>query len=293
LNVQQLQEGNFAVPTVRIEEFIRRTNQQQTTRESLVTILERFRELLTRSATGDFVFESLSSYLSSTMINANPITSLRNLDFNTTNRTLRRLNDEVIANPVNGISWAVALFQIEIPIFEKSRSPLAQRNIRPEVISIESNNMGGYTARLLAFGYPFRTEWIREYGTWKLDKFVEDDGEYNDFPDLATLHPLGKRVIYSLISRIDRDWYVINIPRAGKLTIRTEGRLDTALLLCTDPTTLQTIERTRLDGGNDDRDRGDGLNELITVDVHAGMIYARVRLISGNTGEYILFATLE
>ena len=280
----------YAIPTERIESFIQRSL-NQTTIQTLENRLTAFMEVLKRSTTRDYVYEALSSFMSSTMINADPYGIVEETLGN--NNTPSRLEEEIINNPVTGVAWAIALNQIEMPIFRKAQRPLAQRDSVPEVISITSNNMGGYTARLLVNGYPYRTEWSREYGTWKLDQFTEDDGEYNDYSDLATPHPLGKKVIYSLSSSRDYDWYEIYIPRAGALTIRTEGNIDTALLLCTDPTNNETINRTRLDGGNDDRDLGPGFNEVITTNVPAGTVYVRVRLASGNPGEYILFAGMD
>jgi len=293
--IKGLQGANYSIPTERINAFIQRSLQQQQENEevSLRNRLNSFMELLQRSASSEYVYEPLSSYLSSTMINADPLNVVRNLNTDTAIPALKKLNSEVVLNPVNGVPWAVALNQIEMPIYSKSRRPLAQKSNPPEIISVAPNNMGNYTARLLVFGYPYRTEWVREYGTWKLDEFIEDDGEYNDFEDLATVHPLGKKVIYSLSSERDYDWYIINIPRAGKLTIRTEGNLDTRMRLCTDPTNNDTIERTRIGDSNDDKDAGQNYNEMITENVRAGNVYVRIRNADTTTGDYILFAGMD
>jgi hypothetical protein len=246
-------------------------------------------ELLAKSTTNVYVYESLAPFLSSTMTNTDPLSIVRDtLDSYSTPTSLK---NEVAENPVMGVPMAVALQQIEMPIYNNAQKPLAQSG-PPEVISIQPSNRGGYTVKLLVSGYPYRSEWSREYGTWRLDDFVEDDGEYNDYHDLATPHPLGRKVIYSLSSRRDYDWYVLEIPRAGRLTIRTEGNIDTALYVCTDPTNQQTMERTRI--GEEDRDNtGYGLNEMVTGNVRAGQVYARVRLASGEPGEYILFAGMD
>jgi len=291
--ISGLHGAYYAIPAERIEAFIQ-TSLQHTTTETLESRLAEFMEVLRKTTSNEYVYESLVSFLSSTMINANPLSIVTNT---LNNNTPARLLSEITNNPVTGIAWAVALDQIEMPIYGRYNEPLAQRDTMPEVISIESNNMGGYTARLLVNGYPYRTEWVMEYGTWKLDDFIEDDGEYNDFWDLATPHPLGKKVIYSLSSYRDFDWYTLNIPRAGRLTIRTEGNTDTALFLCTDPTNQHTMERTRIGDRSflvsDDRDNGFGTNEVITADVPAGIIYAVVTLAFGNPGEYILYAGLD
>jgi len=291
--IQGLHSAFYAIPSERINAFIQRSL-QQTTRDTLENRLAGFMEIIQKSITSDFVFKSLSSYLSSTMINADPLSiAIEFLNEEYEHPILIELQEEILVNPVIGVPWAVALDQIEMPIYRRSNSPMAQKDTQPEIISTESNNMGGYTVKLLVNGYPYKTEWGMEYGSWKLDEFIHDDGEYNDYWDLATVHLLGKKIIYSLSSPLDVDWYELHIPRAGRLTVRTEGNLDTALLLCTDITSPQSIVQTRLDGGNDDRDAGPGLNEIITVNVSAGKVYARVRLASGNPGEYILFAGLD
>ena len=149
--------------------------------------------------------------------------------------------------------------------------------------------MEGYTSKFLVNGYPFKAEWIRDYGTWKLNNFFEDSGEYNDYYSLATPHPLGKKVIYSLSSARDYDWYTLNIPRAGKLTVRTEGNTDTRIDLYYNPSVTTNADRPIAF----DDDSGLGLNALITADVRAGTVYARVRLADGSPGEYILLAGLD
>jgi len=284
----------YAIPTERISSFINGNFQQQSDDEtSLENRLTAFIGLLGKSISSNvYVFESLSSYLSSTMINANPLSIVpRILEIDSTNQKIKELKNEVQESPINGVPWAVAFSQIEMPIFERSRNRLAQRQEQPEVIYRNTNNMGGYTIRFLICGYPYRTEWVKEYGTWKLDEFIEDDGEYNDYQDLATQHPLNKKVIYSLSSGLDFEWYTLEIPRAGRLTVRTEGNIDPQLLLCTDPTNKQTIERTKL--GEHDDISASNLNAIVNANVQAGTVYVLVQNAGTSTGEYILFAGLN
>jgi len=284
MQIQALQGANYAIPAERVNAFLQRSFQQTDERVSLENRIRQFIELLERSTTNDIVFRELSSYLSSTMINANPERTVFDLPDDA-----EMITDEILDDPVIGIAWAVAFTQIENPIYVKSRSALAQKGL-PEVISVEPNNMGGYTASLLINGYPYRTEWIREYGTWKLDEFIQDAGEYNDYPDLATVHPMGKKVIYSLSSVRDYDWFTLNIPRAGRLTVRTEGNIDPMLDIMYDPSIPANRERPI--AYNDDYS-GRGLNAQVSADVRAGTVYVRVRLAGGSPGEYILLAGFD
>jgi hypothetical protein len=267
------QGANFSIPAERVEAFIRNSLIQT----NLEDRINSFMELLVRSTTSEYVYDYLASFLSSTMINGDPATAVSDAggDF-------KKMVEE---DPINGITKAVAFYQIENLIYRKSGRQLAQKT-SPELLSIEPNNMGGYTARLLVNGYPYRTDWVKEYGTWKLDAFIEDDGEYNDYQLFATAHPLGKKVIYSFSSALDVDWYVLDIPRAGKLTVRTEGNLTDPVISIADAQLNQLAK-------NDDY-AGRGLNALVTVNADAGKIYVVVSMAEGGKpGEYILLAGLD
>jgi len=216
------------------------------------------------------------------MINSNPLAAASRItDFDA-------IFEEVAENPIIGISWAVAYTNIENPIYQNSRKRIALRD-SPEIISRYDNYRGGHTVRLLINGFPYRTEWIREYGTWKLDEFVLDDGEYNDIYQLATPHPLGKKIIYSFSSRIDHDWYILDVPRAGKLIVRTEGNQTDPIL------ELYDIRMNKLAENDDYPGRGD--NALVSADVQPGKYYVRARPVRlydvRIPGEYILLAGLE
>ena len=285
--LRDLQDANLAIPAERVNSFLQRSFRQTVSLEDRIST---FMELLERSTTSEYVFRELSSFLSSTMINADPSRAANAIPENSIVRDIQELHQQVDERPVTGIAWAVAYSQIEIPIYSKSRNTLAQRG-KPELLSIEENNMGGYTASLLVYGYPYRTEWIREYGTWKLDDFIEASGEYNDFPDLAVPHPMGKKVVYSLSSSADWDWYTLNIPRPGRLTVRTEGNIDPELYLFYDPSITSNLEHPI--AYNDDIDYPRQLNAQASADVRAGTVYVLVSLAGGSPGEYILLAGLD
>ena len=284
MQIEALQGANYAIPTERVEAFIQRSFEQIDERVALENRIAAFMELLEKSTTSMVVYKDLSSFLSSTMINANPGQTV--LD---TPNSAKNILEKVIEDPVVGIAWAVAYNKIEDHIYNKSLKPLAQK-ILPEVTSIEPNNMSGYTSRLLVNGYLYRAEWIQDYGTWKLNDFFEDDGEYNDYHRLAVPHPLGKKVIYSLSSARDFDWYTLNIPKAGRLTVRTEGNMDTVLDILYDPSVKANMERPI--ATNDDHE-GRGVNALVSADVRAGTVYVVIRLAGGSPGEYILLAGLD
>jgi len=282
MQIKALQGANYAITTERLNVFLQKSFRQIGSLEDRIGV---FMELLERSTTSVFVYKDLSSFLSSTMINANPEGTLSRLP-----NGMEDIWNKIIEDPVVGIAWAVAYIQIENQIYSQSRNTLARAiGGMPEVLSVEQNNMGGYTARLLIKGYPYRTEWINEYNTWKLDDFMEDSGEYNDYYQLANPHPLGKKVIYSLSSARDYDWYTIEVPRAGRLTVRTEGNIDPELTISNDPSI--EINRERSVSNDDYPNRG--YNAQVSMDVRAGTVWVYVNMAGGNAGEYVLLAGLD
>ncbi|MDR2701224.1 MAG: S1C family serine protease [Spirochaetaceae bacterium] len=279
--IQEKQGANFAIPSEKVMSFMKASFEQVNERAALEKRVTDFMVLLNKSSDSNFIgYKPISTYLSNTMINADPIKTVRDLPDN-----IKGIMEKVLDDPVVGIGWAVAYNQIEGHVYRK------HKNARTELISITPNNRGGYTGKLLINGYPYRTEWIKDYGTWKLDDFAEDDGEYNDSYDLATQHPLGKKVIYSFSSGLDYDWYVLDIQKQGKLTVWTEGNTDTLLILCYDPATEASMERTLI-GAHDDIS-GTNKNARVEADVRAGTVYVFVKLSGGRIGEYTLCAELK
>jgi hypothetical protein len=285
--IQSIAGANFAIPKMTVEAFIKKSFEKINSRVALENRLTSFMELIVKATTDQIVFKDFAQFLSTTMINASPESTIKNLP---NISGLEEIKMAIVDNPFRGIAWAVAYSQIEDPIYRKAQRQNAL-NVKPDLLPLEKNNKGGYTARILINGYPYRTEWIMDYGTWKLDEFIEDDGEYNDAPYLATKHPLGKKVIYSLSSPRDIDWYEIDIPKAGKFTVWTEGSTDTIIGVFYDPSTPESRERTLI-GLNDNISRTN-LNARVSENAKVGKIYVAVRLSEGRPGEYILCAVLE
>ena len=282
--ISQRQGSNFSITNETIRTFLNKSFEQVDERTALENRINAFMDLLIISSNG-FVYEKLFDFLSNPMIARDPEGAANGMfeGSNANSQQANKIVSKIIDDTFYGIGLAVAYKQIEMYVFNKNT------NVQPELLSIIPNNFGGYTAKFLISGYPYRTEWVRDYGTWKLDDFYEDDGEYNDFYLFATEHPLGKRVIYSLASGLDHDWYVLDIPASGRLTIRTEGRIDPRLDVYYDPATQDSMQRTLI-GDNDDY--GNSLNARVTADVRAGRVYVRVRNAASQSGEYTLIAEM-
>ncbi|WP_010255636.1 PPC domain-containing protein [Treponema primitia] len=112
-----------------------------------------------------------------------------------------------------------------------------------------------------------------------LEAVEEDATEPNDSIEQATLLELGSGPLSaSLRSRSDVDFYRLEIPAAGRLTVYTESRMDTLL-------TLYDGEGEIID---EDDDSGNGGNARISRDVPAGTVYIKVRGYDGERGSYTL-----
>ncbi|MCL2181266.1 MAG: serine protease [Treponema sp.] len=280
--ISNMQGANFSITSENILSFIRESFRQVNELEALQNRVQALMALLTRSR-NQYVYAELSSFLSIGMIARDPIGAFRQIPQNGP----EELRGKLSRDPVTGIAWAVAYNDIEMYTYRRNQ------NVQPELLSIGPNNFGGYTVRFLISNYPYRSEWVWEHGTWKLGDFYEDDGEYNDYPHLATPHPLGKRIIYSIASYLDYDWYVLDIPRPGRLTVRTEGRSDPYMSLYYDPFTQESAERTLI---AQDDDSGTEYNARISENVRAGKVYVRVIFAPRAVmpvGEYSLIAQLD
>jgi len=263
----------FAIPIEKAIPFIQNSF-RQLDESVLKTRIESFTKLLNQSST-EWVYRKLTAFLSSSMIAANPEAAFMGLSGNQKDIIVNKMAEDM---PL-GIGWAVAHNQIEMYIAKRSR------NIQTEFLPLSRNNFGGYTVRFLISGYPYRSEWIKEWGDWRIDTFFEDDGEYNDYPQFATQHPIGKRVLYTLQSSLDVDWYMLDIPSSGNLTVRTEGNVATRITLVSDPSTRESSERTSINSGR-------GRNARASGNVQAGSIYVGISLDSGSPGEYALIAEM-
>jgi hypothetical protein len=236
------------------------------------------------------VYEEIAPFLSNTLIASNPQAAwdrLENLEEQSSiaTKVKSKFTDEN-PQPITGIAWAVAYFNIENYTWRR------EHNVWVELGSITRNDYGGYTVILYISNIPYRTEWVKEYGTWLIDDFVEDDGEYNDTGSFATALSLERKTRYTLSSTLDYDWYSVDVPRAGKLTVYTEGDSDPKMLVCYNPFSSETMNSTLI--GKDD-DNGEGNNAWVQANVREGTVYIRVDSASRiqNPVDYTICAELD
>jgi S1-C subfamily serine protease len=286
--------ANLAIPADILGEFLRRTFEPAVADEesALRKQVERFIGILNNSI-GRMVYEDLAPFISNTFIAANPQgvwDSLNSMIVEYDNDTVDEIQAKILEDPITGIAWGISYVNIENYTF------LRDSDVRAELESLTPNGYGGYTVTLYISNIPYRTEWVNEQGTWLLDDFVESDGEYNDYSDLATTLLLGRKVRYSLSSYLDFDWYILDIPRTGRLTVYTEGDSDPAILVCYNPATSETRKSTAIGSGDNgpgsDDDSGGAYNARLEGDVLPGTVYIRVESMN-DSGDYTICTELK
>jgi S1-C subfamily serine protease len=248
---------------------------------------------LLNSSEHRLVYEEIAPFLSNTLIASDPQGAWDRIEilgeeFDISSKIKSKFTGES-PEPITGIAWAVAFFNIEFYTY------LRDLNVQAERGDIARNDYGGYTAILYINNIPYRTEWVKEYGTWLIDDYVEDDGEYNDTGRFATALPLGRKTRYTLSSYLDYDWYSLDIPHEGKLTVYTEGDGDPKILVCYNPFTTEAM-RSTLIGENDDIDRRNfNFNARVQANVRKGTVYVRVDSSGSiqNPEDYTICAELE
>ena len=111
MQIQALQGANYAIPVERVQAFIRRSFEQIDDRVALDNRIAAFMELLEKSTTKMIVYKDISSFLSSAMINANPLQAVQSIL--SMSDGPEAITQKVLDDPVVGISWTIAFTQIE------------------------------------------------------------------------------------------------------------------------------------------------------------------------------------
>jgi S1-C subfamily serine protease len=188
-------------------------------------------------------------------------------------------------DPVSGIELATSMAKIVLPVAYVKKDGKEAKAV--QAIRTEANNFGGYTVWLNVFGEPYRSEWVKSYGTWCIDDFQADDGEYNNVPENPTWHPLGLAVNYKFNTSRDIDWYEIDILKTGKMIVSTDGTLDTMVEIYSD-------SMRKLGGGDENKGKNNS-NEEYTIDVSPGTYLIGVGCVTTGVtdGKYSLLVTLE
>jgi serine protease Do len=280
---------NLAIPANRVSQFIDGAfaEKELSEEEQLDPLVGAFIAVLN---TDSITAADIIKFMSPAMLAENPDSTIETfttylnilgLTFPRFAQMKEAVEQGIEVDPVSGIELATSMAKIVMPVVQAKRDSKGVKAVRTE-----ANNFGGYTVWLNVSGEPYRSEWVKSYGTWCIDDFQADDGEYNNDSGNPTGHPLGLAVNYKFNTSRDIDWYQIDILKTGKMTIRTDGMLDTGV-------EIYSGNMKKIGGGDEDKDKYG--NEEYTVDVSPGTYLIKAGCVStGITdGKYSLLVTLE
>ncbi|MDR2702608.1 MAG: serine protease [Spirochaetaceae bacterium] len=275
--------GNLAIPLDKVQFFVlssieksKRDNKQILNQQidEFVRVLNN--KDLNKTKMNDDK-ELFSPFLSTTMVDSNIVGGLTSFTQEFGGEVVSLL---LLIDPINTMFYTTAYTTIIKPLMRMG-------TIKIESVYLEENNFGGYTVLFLINGYIHRTEWIKEYGTYRLTYFSQDDGKLNHLQIYASYFPLGKTVHYSFISTSDMAWYRIEITKAGTLRAETTSNMATQITLFDSG----MHEITRGDSGS-----GRNSNALVTQKVNVGTYYLEVKQPNqrtARTGNYDLTVRIE
>ncbi|MCL2759489.1 MAG: serine protease [Treponema sp.] len=229
--------GNMAVPSTTLLKFLDLTFEEKklNDEEQIKRRVNAFVTMLNNELNNEALLD-LPIFMSPAMLADNPNITLEVCrselgSMSLTNPELAQLRRSIEEISINNPPWAIelatTLVRIVLPAIKAISADTRNQGIR--AVKTETNNFGGYTVFFNIGGYPFRSEWVKINGTWTINSFHFDDGEFNNAPEYASWHPKDLYVNYEFSSSRDIDCYIVDELREGRLVIRTESAVNVIL----------------------------------------------------------------
>jgi len=152
--------------------------------------------------------------------NNDPITKI--LDTEEQGLTMFFLNFmSALTDPLDGIKITL-LFSF----LYGSTGEIYSDNINIVIKSIESNEISGFTVFFDVNGEPVKTEWVNEYGIWRINNFQIIERNNNVMRRAKKIN-----IDSSVSDKLDSKskWYKLDIKSGCWLNIYTEGNLDSLI----------------------------------------------------------------
>ncbi|MDR2922597.1 MAG: serine protease, partial [Treponema sp.] len=271
------QAANYAIPAKQLSGFIERAllqtndNEQEIFEIKLNTFINRLKK-------PDNNIEHISNYISDRMINfhlelvnTDQESILRGTDTIITDREKKLLENiimKLIIDPIQGIKMLVAYsFHREMGLNLKDNDVFVK--------DIKSDKKNGFSVSLFINGDIIGTEWIKEYGIWRINNFTVIEHNNN------TIKKADKIIIGNTItvnSNTNSKWYKLDMTSGAWLNIFTEGNNDTELFVYDGKGIL--IAK--------DDDSGNGYNACIVLGVVKGTVFIEVREHSSKNNNFSL-----
>jgi len=259
------QAANFAIPANQLSAFIKKAllqtddNEQKTFETKLNSFVNGLKK-------PDANFEHILNYISDRMVN------LFLKEFNSNQydnafdkyskvsgqeeKLIENIFEKLLFDPIDGIKMLAAYsFHNDIGLYLKDNDV--------SVKEIKSNGNNGYLVYLFVNGDVINTEWIKEYGVWRINNFIVIE-HYNNTIKKAETITMGNTITVNSNSK--SKWYKLDVASGGWLNVFTEGSNDTKLSIYNSDGAL--IAK--------DDDSGNGYNASILIGVSKGTIYIEV-----------------
>lgn len=268
LKAENRQAANYAIPANKLSDFIERAlgkaniNAQEELKERVNSFVENIKNF------GGDNYEYVLNYFSDNFAHRF-VRAAINKDYN--DPIIKILDAEeqgltmallslmgTLTDPLDGIKATLL-----ISFYYGSTGDIDLENADIAIKTVDSNIAGRYTVSLTINEEPVITEWVKEYGIWRLDNFkTEEHG--NDVMKRAKKTAIGSTVSGNLDSK--SKWYKVDISSGCWLNVYTEGNSDTQI-------TLYNSEGVRIAA---DDDSGSGYNASVTIGVTEGTVFIEV-----------------
>jgi serine protease Do len=157
------QAANYAIPMETVKTFLQSalSKEPANDREAIEKRVDSFIKGLKANHA---VYGHIGAYLTATCTAQNAEYSMDEMWEKATRNVKEAIIEEFIYNPVEGMNAGVA-WNIENSMRTKSGS------LSVSLESIESNYKGGYTVTLNVNDKPVKSDWVKEYGIWRMDTY--------------------------------------------------------------------------------------------------------------------------
>jgi serine protease Do len=165
LSARWRQAANYAIPIDQVNAFLAVALKNESVNEQEV-LAKKVDSFVKGLGVNRAVYHHIAEYISNGCVGTNAEHAIVEL-VDKGGRTVIQDIDNVFSNsPVDGMRIAVA-WLIENTMRAKSTS------IRASVESIDANDKGGFTVSFNVNGQTVKSEWVKEYGIWRLETYGE------------------------------------------------------------------------------------------------------------------------
>jgi serine protease Do len=163
LSARWRQAANYAIPTDQINTFVASALSSQPVNDREL-IARKADEFIRGVGVNRAVYDHIADFLSNNCTATNAEWAILELLDKGNRATIQDIDSVFSRNPAEGMRYAVAWF---IENSMRTRSGIIRINLE----SINANDRGGFTVTFNVNGTDVQTEWVKEYGVFRLDSY--------------------------------------------------------------------------------------------------------------------------